>query len=510
MCYLFKFIAFSSVCLCLELGSISAAPASPDFLEEIDAIANEAIEMFHVPGAAVAIVVDDQVIFSRGYGYRNLSKKLPVTESTLFPIASCTKAFTALVLCQLVEEGKITLDDPVKMHLPEFNLLDQEMAEQLTIRDLLAHRTGMARHDTIWICSEVPRSEIIDLLQKIEPVYGLRQVFQYNNFMYALAGIVIERVTGLSWEEVVSSRLLMPLEMKSSNVSFEQLQAGSDFSLPYAEIDGIHQQIPFRPMIGLNPAGGINSNIIDMAHWVGLQFSDQRVIRDETLQEMHTIQILYPASVNEKEEVPELGYGLGWRIGKFRGHDLIGHGGDLDGFSSEVSFLPKEKIGLVILTNSSSDGRYAIISIRNQIFDKLLGLEGIDWVDQMIENRNRKKDALREVMQSCQEDIAAPSLESYVGCFEHPAYGVMELKMEEGHLIARYGSSVTLLHFKSEGIFRGILRELVPFGVNPVVDFTFFKNASGDIYKIEVPFEGFRSSKPITFVPSSIQSNRSK
>jgi len=170
--------------------------------------------------------------------------------------------------------------------------------------------------------------------------------------------------------------------MEDSNTSIEQLKSNLNFSFPHAEINDIAVTIPFRDLYAINPGGGINSNIIDMTKWVRLHLSKngfQNIIQAETLQEMHTMQMTISSSSNNNEEIYQLGYGLGWLIGKYRGHDLISHGGDIDGFSSDISLLPTKGIGLVILTNSSSDGRYVISNVRNQIFDKILGKERINW-----------------------------------------------------------------------------------------------------------------------------------
>ncbi|MBA3815068.1 MAG: serine hydrolase [Parachlamydiaceae bacterium] len=483
---------------------------SPIDFNEIDKIVNEALETFNVPGAAIGLVVDDQIILSRGYGLCKVDEQLPVTKHTLFPIASCTKAFTALLLGQLVDEGKIAFDDQVIKYIPEFSLLDQDLTLNLTIRDLLAHRTGIARHDPIWINLKISRSEIIPLLRYFEPACGLRQEFQYNNFMYALAGIVIERVTGQSWEEAISARILRPLEMKDSNISIEQLKSNLNFSFPHAEVNDIAVTVPFRDLYAINPAGGINSNVIDMTKWVRLHLAKsnfQDIIQGETLQEMQTMQMIISSSAsssNNSEEIYQLGYGLGWLIGKYRGFDLISHGGDIDGFSSDISLLPTERIGFVILTNSSSDGRYVISSVRNQIFDKILGKESTNWQKKMQETRDKAKIELKEFLEnfkiSTQITFPTQALIKYCGSYEHPSYGVFDLRIENDRLIASYGETKTTLYFKSENVFSGQWNVLLAYGINPIIDISFFKNESGEVYKIEIPFEKFRSAKPIIFM----------
>jgi CubicO group peptidase (beta-lactamase class C family) len=475
-------------------------------IEEIDDIAKCTLQKFNVPGASINVVFNDQSIFSQGYGFRDLDKKLPVTESTLFPIASCTKAFTAIALGLLVDEGSLKLDDPVQKYIPEFYLVNQDRTNHLTIRDLLAHRTGLARHDPIWFFSDISRASVIGLLKNLEPACDLRQDFQYNNLMYTVAGIIVERVTGQSWEEAISSRLFKPLEMKNSITSLEELQNRLDFSLPYAEINGKITNIPFRNTFSVNPGGGIISNALDMGNWLKFQLGQGKLANDfiqrQIFEETHTIQMPFSSLPNENEKMHHIGYGLGWFIGKYREYDFISHGGDIDGFSSEVAFLPEKKIGLVILTNSSTDGRYAISAIRNLIFDKILGINDIDWTSKNQEICKKTKNALREALELLAKNDQIPSnlsLESFVGVYAHPAYGNVEIKIENGYLLASYGKITTPLYFKSDSLFAGKFCELLVYGINPFIDFKFFRDTSDFVYKMEIPFEGFRSSKPITF-----------
>lgn len=512
MLYLFLFM--SVICLNfnvmhaitpnLEAASLKKLNLS---IEEIDNIVSNALEKFNVPGASISIVFDDQVLLSKGYGFRDLNKKLPVTECTLFPIASCTKAFTALALGHLVEEGRIAFDDPVQKYIPEFYLVDRDRTMQVTIRDLLAHRTGIARHDPIWIYSDMARASIIELLKHFEPACDLRQDFQYNNFMYTLAGLIVERVTGQSWEEFLSLRLLKPLEMNNSATSLEELECSLDFSLPYAEINGIIKEIPFCNTFSVNPSGGIISNAEDMTNWLKLQlgqgkFGNDNFIQSQILEETHAVQMPLPFS-KAGEKTYHIGYGLGWLIGNYREYDFISHGGDIDGFSSEVALLPEKRIGLVILTNSSTDGRYAISTVRNQIFDKILGMEDIDWTNKMQEVRKNSKNALCEALKTFNESCQIPyalSLEPFVGVYAHPAYGKVILKIENNNLMFSFGKMKMPIYFKSTMLFTGRSSTLLNYGINPNIDVKFFENSSNIVYKMEIPFEEFRSAKPITFI----------
>ena len=470
-------------------------------LNDIDSIVNEALDVFNVPGVAIGIVVDGKVVLSRGYGYRNLDQSLPTTENTLFAIGSCTKAFTTFMLGQLVNEGKITWDDPVISHIPEFRLMDQYSTHHITIRDLVAHRSGMARHDLLWFNPEFNRSDVIKSLQYLEPACKLREKFQYNNLMYTVAGILIEKVTGQTWEEALSSRIFIPLTMLNSNDSVKESQKSEDFSMPYAEVAGEIKAIPFRSIQSVAPAGAINSSVSDMVKWIQLQLSngtllDKHFIYKETLQEMHTIQMPMVASPTD-EEVYHFGYGLGWCTGIYRGHYYLHHGGGIDGFISQVSLLPQEKIGVVVLSNSSSDGTFAVSCITNTIIDKLLEKTDVNWIEKSKSQREQIKKAQQERPDANNELISTPAhkLEDYVGYYEHPAYGIVQVKLENDQLFAIYGEMVASLSCKCYDIFNGKIDEALL--DKSTIIFSFANNTSGDICELSIPLD--QTVKPIIF-----------
>jgi CubicO group peptidase (beta-lactamase class C family) len=470
-----------------------------DSLRDIDSDINNILQSFNIPGIAVGIVFDNEIVFCRGYGNRDLTKRLPVTENTLFTIASCTKAFTSFILGQLVDEGKIGWDDLVIKYIPEFCLLDRDRSYQVTIRDLLAHRTGISRHDAVWFFSNRSREDILNILPYLEISCGLREEYQYNNLMYSIAGIVIERVTHQTWEEALHTRIFTPLEMNNSNAFLEEMVVNLDFSWPYAEIDGQVEVIPFHDTSCVKPGAGINSNISDMIKWIQLQLSDDDLkgfIQKETLREMHTIHMPFTKATDTP------GYGLGWWIEMYRGHRLVKHSGDIDGFASEVSLIPDMKIGIVILTNSSTDGRYGTFCISNMIFDRFFGISNIDWLTLAKLNHLKMKKDLKKLKEENRDrPITFPTrpLCDYVGSYIHPAYGLVQIQSENNRLIACCGNVKIPLNHKCESVFYGEFRLLLNFSTNPFVDFSFFEDSKGEFDQLHIPFEGFRSAKPIVF-----------
>lgn len=454
---------------------------------DIDTIVNQALEEFHVPGAAVAVVKENRIILCRGYGLRDVENNLPVTENTVFPIASNTKAFTSFLIGQLVEEGKVAWDDPVIKYIPEFRLYNEELTSQVTLRDLIAHRTGIPRQDVLWyLIRDMSEEDILQALPYFQPMYALRETFLYNNFMYAVAGRVIFTITKRTWEEEISSRILKPLEMNHSGTSPEEFLAMSNIAQPYAEIGDKIQKLSFLHPISTRAASIIHSSVVDMAKWVQIQLFDKTrptFIRKETLQEMHTIHMPFAVQTTTPS-----GYGLGWEIDTYRDRKHVHHGGTLEGFFSEVSLLPDEKIGLVILTNNSTDGRYAISYIENKIYDYFLGIYDTDWLQKIQDKRQEAKLAL-----------PIPSLKKYEGCYTHPAYGTMQISIEYDSLIATLGKMRLQLNYKEEGVFEAKCPSLLTYGINPLIEFSFFSNSLGEMDELRVPFEHFRSAPPTIF-----------
>ncbi len=461
--------------------------------KEIDAIVSQALEEFHVPGIAVAVVVGNKTILCRGYGMRDLGKELPVTENTVFPIASNTKAFTSFLIGQLVQEGKVAWDDPVIKYIPEFRLYNEELTSQVTLRDLIAHRTGIPRHDVLWyLVRDMTEEDILKTLPHFPPISRLRETFLYNNFMYVVAGKVIHNVTKNTWEKEIYTRILTPLKMEHSVISLEDLQKVADLSQPYAEIGGKIQELLFLYPRSILASSAIHSSVSDMAKWIQIQLLEGgALIEKKNLKEMHEIHMPFaPQSPLGLLHMPfsslePSGYGLGWEIDAYRGRKQVHHGGTTEGFFSEVSLLPEEKIALVILTNSSTDGRYAISYIKNRIYDHLLGSQDIDWLQSIQEKRLEKKQTI--------------CLQKFEGLYTHPAYGTMQIALEHDSLIATLGRMRVSLKQKEEGVFEAKYPALLTYEVDPIVEFSFFSNSLGEVNELQVPFEHFRAAPAIIF-----------
>ena len=302
-----------------------------------------------IPGMALGIVLEGELILARGFGHRDVEQKLPVEPDTLFAIGSSTKAFTATAIAMLVEEGRMAWDDPVREHLPEFQLSDPTANEMVTIRDLLCHRTGLTRMPYLWAANAVPRDAVIRQVREAELYRPYHSAFLYNNVMYLAAGMAAGNAAGTSWEELIETRILQPLGMTSSYTRLRDAREDLRIARGYLweEEEDDWRLLPYREVHAVSPAGAIWSNVLDMSHWLKLQldegaFEGEQLVSEELLAETWSMQALMPNMVS---------YGLGWMIRQWDGERVILHGGNIDGFAANVALLPAEEAGMVILLN---------------------------------------------------------------------------------------------------------------------------------------------------------------
>lgn len=305
-----------------------------------------------VVGLSLVIVKDDKVVFMKGMGYKDFEHKLPVTPETLFAIGSSTKAFTAMSAMMSVDDGKLSLDDSPKKYLPYFKLQDPEADEKITVRDLMCHSSGLNRTDLPWISGVFTREEIIRIAGQAKPTAKFREKFQYQNIMFAAAGEIVAKVQNQPWETVIKNRLFKPLGMDSSNLSKQETEKSKDYALGYQYIPStkVTTHLPMRDITRIGPAGSINSNARDMAQWVRLMlnggtFAGKQLVSEKSYGELIKQQMKVAGTI---------GYGLGWFIRDWNGHKAYDHGGNIDGFSSMVAFMPDQKLGFAYLSNANA------------------------------------------------------------------------------------------------------------------------------------------------------------
>jgi CubicO group peptidase (beta-lactamase class C family) len=472
----------------------SPTATAQEALKGFDEIAIDAMKKFDVPGMAIAIVKGKEVIFVKGFGYRDAEKQLPVTADTLFAIGSSTKAFTTFVLGTLVDEGKLEWDKPVRNYIPWFKLYDPSMTERLTVRDLVTHRSGLPRHDLVWYNNyQASRKSLVERLAYLEPSADLREKFQYNNLMFLTAGYLTEVVTGKSWEEAVRERILVPLGMTRTNFSVDDSQKEADAALPYGVKDHKAEKLPFRPITNLGPAGSINSSANEMSRWViahlnGGKVGDKRIANAATVEDMHLAHMTTGATIAEPDISPA-DYGMGWFVNTYRGHRRVAHGGNIDGFSANVALYPQDDLGIVVLTNLNGTPLRDLIV--NVIADRLLKITPVDWIGQGAAVL-KAQEAAQKAGEKKKEALRVPGtqpahkLEDYAGDYEHPGYGVLKVTMQAGKLEATFnGIRTPLAHWHYE-TFNGMKAADSTF---ENMKYTFETDANGFVARVSAAFE---------------------
>ena len=418
-------------------------------LEGFDAFMEKTLKDWNAPGVGVGVVVDNKLVFARGYGYRDYGKKLPVTPTTLFPIASNTKLFTAVAAGFLVEEGKLTWNRPVRESVPSIQFYNDYLNNTITLRDMLSHRTGITRHDSIWYKSDYDEKSLFERLKYLEPKESPRSVFLYNNMMYAGVGYSIRLQSGKSWEEFVRERILQPLEMKSTVYTVADMLKQPDYGVPYTERRDTTElyKIPYyEDTAGLAAAGAIISNIEDMSHWLIALMNEGRyqgkaVLPPKAIQATLEPSIALPntgAQARGWWEVLNTAYGMGRQTASYRGHLITLHGGDLPGFHSQVSYMPRERVGVIVFViGDHAAPLYNPVSYN--VYERLLGMEQTPWTTRALDIRLKNKKAGTEARSkagAARVPDTKPShpLADYAGEYEHPAYGVLKIGLKDGQL----------------------------------------------------------------------------
>src|SRR5213080_729755 len=413
------------------------------------AFMEKTLKDWNAPGVGVGVVVGDKLVFAKGYGYRDYEKKLPLTSQTMFTIASNTKLFTAVSAGMLVEEGKLTWDRPIKESVPTIDFYNSYLNNSITLRDMLAHRTGITRHDSIWYKSDYSTKELFERLKYLEPKESPRQIFLYNNMMYAGAGHAIELQSGKTWAEFVRERILQPLGMNSTVFSIADMLKQPDVGVPFTERRDSFElyKIPYyEDQQGVAPAGAIISNLEDMSHWLialmnNGQYNGQQVLPPKALAATMEPAIALPNAAGQTRgwwEVLNQAYGMGRWTASYRGHLLAFHGGDLPGFHSQISFMPNEHIGVIVFViGNHTAPLYNPISYN--IYERLLGMDQTPWTDRLLAIRLKGKKAGMEARTKAgfgRMPNTKPShaLTDYVGDYDHPAYGTLKISMKDNQL----------------------------------------------------------------------------
>lgn len=449
-------IVRSAVPLAAVLLAAPAAEGQRGPLRGLDAYVEQAMRDWHVPGMALAVVKDDSVVYMRGFGTRTLGRDEPVDEHTSFAIASTTKAFTATAVAMLVDEGKVRWDDPVSRHIPDFAIeAHPGLSGELTVRDLLTHRTGLPGADLLWYASGSSSEDVLRRLRYVRPFASPRTRYQYNNSAYMLAGMVVEHASGMPWAEFVRTRILRPLEMDETLTGFAGLDTRGNVATPHLEVRDTVRPIRYLDFDNIGPAGSINSSVHDMTRWIRAQLAGGtrpdggRLVSEGQFREMLTPQFLIPQSqfypVARLSRPNFTAYGLGWFLQDYRGRKVALHTGSIDGMSALLAIVPEERLGMVVYLNlDHAELRHALMY---RVLDAYLGAPPRDWsTDVRALYAPFAEQARAAEREAASKRVAGtrPSLplEAYAGTFADPdsLFPHVVVRADGGRLVATLGA----------------------------------------------------------------------
>lgn len=447
----------NSCCTIGRLAGMALAAATVCPAQDIDGLVERVRKEFNVPGIAVAVVKDGQVVLQKGYGVRRVGESAPVTADSLFRIASNTEAFTAASLGILVDEGKIHWDDRVGELMPGFQMYDSYITREMTVTDLLVHRSGLGLGEgdlMFFPPSNLTREQILQRLRFLKPATSFRSGYAYDNLLYLVAGQLIPAVTGTSWDDFVRRRIFAPLGMTHSGTSTEALLKGADVATPHAMVNGKLQPLERENVDNNAPAGSIVSCVSDLAKWVRVQLDrgkmpGGRLFSEAQSKKMWTGQTILPIHEDPEALRPDFyEYGLGWFLRDYRGRRVVYHTGVLAGFVSRVLMVPDQRLGIVVLTNQEEEGAHSAIAW--SIVDHYLAASPTDWVKVFSDAAKKEAaESAAEVAKSggSRNPNSRPSLplSKYAGRYQDAWYGDINVTERAGKLVMTFTHSKQLV-----------------------------------------------------------------
>jgi CubicO group peptidase (beta-lactamase class C family) len=485
------------------LPGVLDAQQAPD-LAALDVYFAEAHEAWPVPGFSVAIVKDGRIVFEKGYGVRDVTEGGVVDEHTLYAIASNSKAFTAAALATQVDEGRLSWDDRVVDHLPWFQLYDRYVTQEMRIRDLLSHRSGLGTYsgDLLWYGTPYSAEEVVRRVRHLPPAYPFRAGYGYTNLMFIAAGEVLRSVSGRGWHDFVEERFLDPLGMDRTVTSVTDLPGRDNVATPHKNDRGEVIPIEWYNWDAMGAAGGIISSVHDMAQWMRVQLGEGetngvRLFTEEAQQQMwrvHNARAVTPAYQRRFPTTHFRGYGLGWSLADYKGRKVVSHGGGYDGMFSQLMLVPEEELGVVVLTNSMTGVSAALA---NRVLDAYLGGDARDWAAEGLTDWKASRQRFEARQDRIEEERVvgtSPSLElaGYAGTYGGALYGEATVSREEGHLVLRLLPNPDLVadleHLHHDTFLIRWRETFAWFGIGTA---TFVLDASGAVaeMKLDVPNE---------------------
>jgi CubicO group peptidase (beta-lactamase class C family) len=436
-------------------NSALAQQPSQSFPKELDDYVAASVRDWEIPGVAIAVVKDGKVLVVKGYGVRELGKPETIDENTIFDAASLTKSFTAAAIASLVDEKKMSWDDPVRRYIPTIEFPDPYLTANITMRDLLCHRTGIRATNSAWYFTGLKRSQLLGLIKNMEIATPFRTQWVYSNVGFTVAGEAAARAAGTTWEDLITQRLIVPLGMKRTTVVFTLSPAMGNIASGHALVNGVQRVTPREgiPRETTAPAGAIQSSAADLATWMIFQLGDgtfqgKRILSAEAMNEMHLPQIIIPANqaFRTARQIKYFGgYGLGWQVMDYRGNRMFWHSGTGDGQSAFLELLPDSRLGVLVLINSWKAGGAALNNaIASRIVDYYLGLPTRDYNAEFHESWRRSVQQQIEATQkfeASQLKGTTPTLplSEYAGVYRDKLGLDVKVWLEGDNLRLQYG-----------------------------------------------------------------------
>ena len=436
-----KAVATVLLSMAVNLLAVAVLIAQPAPLTGLDAYIEQALAEWDQPGLSIAVVKDDSVVYARGFGVGTLGEPGSVDEHTIFAIASTTKAFTAAALGMLVDQDIIDWDDTAARRLPGFRVADPYVSQQITIRDMLTHRTGAATHNNVWIAAPFDRTELVRRMRHLPQAMEHRAGYRYNNLIYTAAGEIVGSAANTTWDDFLEERIFMPLNMHRTTTRYHVAVSSANVASPHLRVEGAVTPVPIRNYDALGGAGSIFSSAYDMAQWVRLHlnhgtYNGLRLISESTIREMHRRHVNLGVGQATRNRFPDrtyYAYGLGWRLHDYAGRDVVQHTGTVNFMRSQVAMMPEEGIGVVILGNLTTSALQTALMYR--VFDALLGRPERDWSRVFLAASSPSTTRTPARTPGTSPSL---SLEAYQGVYADSLYGDLSIALEDERLVLRY------------------------------------------------------------------------
>lgn len=429
---------FTSIIAAFIFINISAQTIPPFITDSLDTYVNRGLQQWQIPGVAVLVIKDGQIVVAKGYGVKELGTNDKVDANTLFMIGSNTKAFTGTALALLEQDGKLNLEDKVVKYLPDFKMKDEWVTQHLNLLDIVSHRMGFEtfQGDFMYWTSDLTADEVIQKFGMLTPKYDFRTKYGYTNAGYAIAGKVIEKVSGLTWAEFVKEKIFKPLEMDRTVPLSVDFMKAENIARPHTFVDGKMSVIPIQDIDNLAPCGSIGSSINDLSHWIIAQldsgkYNKQNVIPFSAIQKTRQLLSIQRRVRHPYNETHYSLYGMGWAFQDYEGREMIMHTGGVNGFVTSVTLIPEEKLGIVVLTNTDQNPFFQ--SLKWEIIDAYLGLPYRNYDSTFYAGFIKRQEANNKWLKEVRDSVAMKikpelSLSEFEGKYKHEVYGFAELK----------------------------------------------------------------------------------